>query len=139
MATRSRIAKEQADGTVKSIYCHWDGYPSNNGKLLLEHYQDPQKVDALIALGSISSLAPEVEPKGEHSFDRPEEGVVVAYHRDRGEDYYKPNEDQSVERFFGGDIEEWGYLMTKEGQWLYQSGYKEKACPTPLTEATCQE
>ena len=27
MATRSRIAIELSDGTVKSVYCHWDGYP----------------------------------------------------------------------------------------------------------------
>ena len=27
MATRSRIAKQNPDGTIKSVYCHWDGYP----------------------------------------------------------------------------------------------------------------
>jgi hypothetical protein len=26
MATRSRIAIENQDGTVQSIYCHFDGY-----------------------------------------------------------------------------------------------------------------
>jgi len=34
MATRSRIAIENQDGTVTSIYCHFDGYLSGVGKLL---------------------------------------------------------------------------------------------------------
>jgi hypothetical protein len=44
MATRSRIGIELEDGVIESIYCHWDGYPENNGKILLEHYQDPNKI-----------------------------------------------------------------------------------------------
>ena len=65
MATRSRIAIENQDGTVLSIYCHWDGYPSHHGPILLENYTTQEKVESLIALGSISSLAPETEiPEG---------------------------------------------------------------------------
>jgi len=141
MATRSRIAQEQPDGTVKSIYCHWDGYPSNNGRILLEHYQDPQKVAALISLGALSYLSKEVAPQEgqDHDFESPASGVTVAYHRDRGEDYQKPRENASVKSFFRSDIEEWGYLMTKEGEWLYQGGYKDKAVPTPLTVETYAE
>ena len=40
MATRSRIAIEKENGTVESIYCHWDGYPENNGRILVENYTD---------------------------------------------------------------------------------------------------
>lgn len=62
------------------------GYPSHNGRILKEHYTDVDKINRLIDLGSISSLAENVEPKGEHSYDKPEKGVVVAYGRDRGEE-----------------------------------------------------
>ena len=56
MATRSRIAIENEDGTVTSIYCHWDGYVDHNGMILQEHYNERSKVEALIALGDISYL-----------------------------------------------------------------------------------
>jgi len=56
MSTRSTISKVNQDGTITSIYCHWDGYYSNNGKLLLENYNDEKKIDELLSLGSLSSL-----------------------------------------------------------------------------------
>jgi len=60
MGTRSTIALEFADGTVQQVYCHWDGYLSNNGRILQEHYSDPFKLRDLIDLGDISSLRPEI-------------------------------------------------------------------------------
>jgi len=55
MATRSIIAKLDDKG-VQAIYCHNDGYLSNNGKILDQHYADEDKVDELIAHGDVSSL-----------------------------------------------------------------------------------
>ena len=57
MGTRSRIGVMHGD-KVKSVYCHWDGYPEYNGVVLKENYQTQEKVEQLIALGSISSLKP---------------------------------------------------------------------------------
>lgn len=70
MSTRSLIAIKNTDGTVSSIYCHWDGYPSNNGRLLLEHYAEPGIINALLALGSLSSLQERLAPEPEtaHSY-----------------------------------------------------------------------
>lgn len=132
MATRSRIAIEQPDGTVESIYCHWDGYPENNGQILVEHYGDHEKVQALIDLGDISNLAPEVEaaPDTGHTFNDPVDGVVVAYGRDRGETDIDKKTHSSVPDFFKGDIEEYGYLFTQEGQWLVKSWGRDN---TPCT------
>ena len=65
MATRSKIAIENADGTVTAVYCHWDGYPEGNGMILAEHYRHREKVQQLIDLGSISSLQEFVFPEGE--------------------------------------------------------------------------
>jgi hypothetical protein len=61
MGTRSTIALEYADGTVQQVYCHWDGYLSNNGRILNDHYMDPFKVKELVALGGFSSLEGTVE------------------------------------------------------------------------------
>lgn len=130
MATRSRIAIENPDGSVKSIYCHWDGYPEHNGRILNDHYQERKKVESLIELGSISILDENVDPTGPHSFENPQDGVTVAYHRDRGEAYRKPDGHRNSESYFKGDIEEYGYLFTKENEWVYVS-YSDRR-PRPI-------
>ena len=104
MSTRSRIAIENQDGTVTSIYCHFDGYLSGVGKLLKEYYTTQPKVQALIELGDISAL--DMTPTS-----------TEAYHRDRGENLYKST-DKDVETFFNGSIEQYGYLFTKDNRWL---------------------
>ena len=82
MATRSTIARMNDDGTITSIYCHWDGYPEYVGKLLEEHYSSPERLDALLELGDLSVLAPEIGEQ--HEFGNTK-GWCVAYGRDRGE------------------------------------------------------
>lgn len=87
MATRSLIGI-QFDNYIKYIYCHYDGYPDNQLPLLNDYYSNLTDAEALISLGDISYLAEYVEsddPDSLHSFDTPEDGVVVAYGRDRGE------------------------------------------------------
>lgn len=126
MATRSRIGIEQADGTVKSIYCHWDGYPKGVGKTLVEHYLMRDKVESLIALGDISSLGEQAEPTGRvpHSFNSPEDGITVAYHRDRGERLQPARVDRSLTDFLQSDVEEFGYVMTQSGEWMLIDGHR---------------
>lgn len=131
MATRSKIAMEMEDGTVRSIYCHWDGYPEHVGKILMEFYSNPDKVKDLIELGSISSLGPILEPDGPHSFESPLPGVVVAYHRDREEDLVI-EEHSSVPVFFNGDIQQYGYLFTQEGEWLCKKAYSDYNVPVVI-------
>jgi hypothetical protein len=107
MSTRSRIAIENQDGTVTSIYCHWDGYTSGVGKMLEKWYTTQAKVEALIELGDISSL--DMTPTS-----------TVAYARDRGEDLNQTNYDgveQLYTKGFGSGIE-YIYCYTKSGQWL---------------------
>jgi len=114
MATRSLIGKLNSDNTVNYIYCHWDGYPSHNGAILQEHYNTPEKVDALLALGDLSSLGNELGEK--HDFDsKPNKNWCTAYGRDRGEDNSEmatttledyPSENESTE---------YHYLFTNEG------------------------
>lgn len=93
MATRSCIAKHEADGTVRGIYCHFDGYPAGVGVTLQTHYIAESQVDALLKLGDLSILGDEI---GEaHPFDqtlKPDgTHLTTAYHRDRGEEYRTPS------------------------------------------------
>jgi hypothetical protein len=97
MGTRSTIALEFADGTVKQVYCHWDGYLAHNGQILAKHYSDPFKLRGLIDLGDLSSLRPEIgiehafsqfELRAEEvpAFQKLTEDMCTFYGRDRGED-----------------------------------------------------
>lgn len=73
------------DGSITSVYCHWDGYPSHNGVILEKNYQDPEKIKTLMSLGDLSSLEKKLVPEGNvvHTFDDPADGVCVFYGRDR--------------------------------------------------------
>ncbi len=99
MATRSYIGKVNNDGTFTYIYCHNNGDVDCNGKMLLDFYQDNDKIDDLIALGSISRLGIDVSPPDgkEHTFDNPLSYVTVAYHRDRGDAVWGPYTATSVD------------------------------------------
>lgn len=61
MGTRSNIAIERENGTVEMVYCHWDGYPDHNGRLLLEHYSATPLVEELVGGGNVSSLEPTIQ------------------------------------------------------------------------------
>lgn len=97
MATRSTIwYKDEETNTYKGIYCHWDGYPSNNGSLLLHNYRTIDEVKELISMGFLSSLGKDIE-------------TCEFYHRDR-------NEDLNVYEVFSKDdingyFEEYTYLF----------------------------
>lgn len=61
MSTRSNIAIERKNKTVEVVYCHWDGYLSYNGQILLDNYKDINKINNLISKGDISSLGENIE------------------------------------------------------------------------------
>jgi hypothetical protein len=56
MATRSMIGVQRENGTIEAIYCHWDGYMSHHGPILLNAYNGPRKIEALIRQGDLSCL-----------------------------------------------------------------------------------
>lgn len=131
MATRSTIAMEQPDGKVMQVYCHWDGYLDNNGKILQEHYQDSAKVYALMLLGSISSLRNEIGMA--HNFDAryerddPKAEWTVAYGRDRGEKDVDANVFKNFKDYADNhQYEEYEYIYRLDGLWYvskYSSAY----------------
>ncbi len=101
MATRSRIAIEIEGGKVLSVYCHNDGYLEGVGQELLEQFPNGTDSDEVL----------EFIQEGDRST------VDLSYADWRGEDC-PPQEHDSVPDFFDGDIEEFGYLYTQEGEWL---------------------
>ena len=137
MGTRSDIGKVQRDGSIKHIYCHWDGYPSYNGAVLLGHWNDSNLVDSLLDLGYLSVLGFVVGEK--HPFDRyqdvrsdkgpkiadqlPEkvENWCILLKRDRGdkgcEADISPNLNSFIKDLKDSD-KEWVYLWENE-QWMF--------------------
>jgi len=83
MGTRSGIIRKLSKGTYEGVYCHWDGYPSNNGKILLEHWSDDDKLAEMMNIGSLSSLGPEIG--GKVNFDEHHPEQCTFHTRDRGE------------------------------------------------------
>lgn len=55
MATRSNIICKVGESYTHS-YCHWDGFISSNGVILLENYNTQEKVEDLVNKGYLSSL-----------------------------------------------------------------------------------
>ena len=114
MATRSRIGVQLKDGSVLSVYCHWDGYPEWNGKKLKEHFNTRQKVSELIDGGDISSLWTDTDWQNKKM-----EEYRTLYYAERGEEDTAPNFDNSFEAFINGVRESWAdyaYLFTN-GEW----------------------
>lgn len=75
MGTRSSIAIRNSDGTVWSVYCHWDGYVDHNGKLLEENYSSEDAVRLLLSGGDMSALGKSFVETEYYSRDRGESRV----------------------------------------------------------------
>ena len=114
MATRSVIAKLDDRG-IQAIYCHNDGYLSNNGKILDQHYANEVKVDNLIAQGDASSLKDTIED-------------TIFYHRDRGEDNKEAvnlnNETKLLEHAFESCDAEVVYMFAYGTWYVYDNSNK---------------
>ena len=127
MATRSRIGILNEDGTITSVYCHWDGYPAHNGRILKNHYSTETLIRELLSFGDLSSLDIRISPTGEtHTFKDPEEGCCVYYQRDRGESDCGPDTVNSLDEFFSSaDGCDYVYLF-EANEWLCAKTYGDK-------------
>lgn len=145
MSTRCRIAIELSDGTIKSIYCHHDGYKSGVGATLLKHYQNPDEVEKLIELGDLSSLGTFYDKKlakmkwGEWNLPKEEreklwaltEGMTLPY-TDRGEEHQVRVDDNYYDfhQKMGNCGEEYTYLFRTDDT----GAYIWEVCETPYFE-----
>ena len=133
MSTRSRIAVKFNDGSVKSVYCHHDGYLSYVGKTLLDFHNSQSLAELIVKYGDMSSLGQITEPLTEfHSFENREKNVSVYYGRDRKEtdvdalhyeteldmfnDVVNDNKFFDIEFFYYWNGSEW---LVKENQTVY--------------------
>jgi len=119
MSTRSSITVKIGN-EYHSIYCHFDGCLSFNGKRLLEYYNSQEKAESLVELGDLSYLGKyNTKPKG-HSFDTPVSDCCVYYGRDRGETDVDPIVADKYETIMERNIQEYNYLF-KNGNWYVDS------------------
>ena len=116
MATRARIGLELKDGSVLSVYHHWDGYPEWLGRILKTHYNAKSLVEELIDGGDMSSCWTEdrfsIDPT--HGWKVQEYGPQ--YYSQRGEDC-PPRLDKNLSEYLQNS-EEYSYVYTQEEGWL---------------------
>ena len=111
ISTRSRIGIELSDGSVLSVYHHWDSYPSWLGRILNTHYNTKDKVAELIDGGDMSSCWTDTP------FDY--NGKASKY----GPNYYSLRGDDCPPRLDANkydyltDGEEYAYLFV-DGNWI---------------------
>ena len=116
MATRSYIGIRNTDDSVEYIYCHFDGYPSHNGKILVEHYNELDKVKALIALGDLSRLGKEIGSKQNfNDYSSQNQDWCLAYSRDRGENNTSARSDR-FSHVVKDDNVDYAYIFS-DGKW----------------------
>ena len=131
MATRSTIAYRTAEGKIRAVYCHWDGYPAYNGAMLQEHYRDPAKVAALVTLGNISSLGRLIGEKHDFDWRDDDAGFTTYYGRDRGEPDQDAKEFETVADWvehYKSSWAEYFYLFNGD-HWIVTNGHTEGGFP----------
>jgi hypothetical protein len=122
VSTRSYIGIQDGE-TITAIYSHFDGYPSGVGQVLADHYTDPEKIKALVALGDLSALAPELGER--HDFDDRTHGDwCLFYGRDRGEEGVEPKTHGDETEFLVAATNhgtEYAYLFRNGAWWCYDN------------------
>ena len=131
MATRSRIGIQLPDGSILSVYCHWDGYPEFNGVKLVENFNSYEKASELIDGGDISCLWTN---SGWNNETLPTTGPQ--YYSSRG-DVTEPRLDETLDQYLSNG-EEYAYLFAN-GEWVcydtcdWHDTYKQKVeIPVPV-------
>lgn len=123
ISTRSYIAKKIGEDAYLTIYCHADGYLTYNGAMLLDHYNTPERVDALLALGDLSTLQEKLEPDPNlpHSFDynKRQKSVTVAYGRDRGDSETEARVATLADLNDESNWTEYVYIFDENNKWKY--------------------
>lgn len=117
----------EADGRVRSVYCHHDGYLEGVGRTLLDHYTDPDKIDSLLALGDLSSLGDDPETPGE----------CIAYMRDHGETDCPATESINLDDALAIDTSQEFYYVWENGSWsVWSDGLVRFDLTAAITAAT---
>ena len=114
MGTRSRIGIQLQDESIVSVYCHFDGYPAFNGRVLRDNYDTVEKVKELIDGGNMSCTWTN---SGWQNETLPESGAL--YYTSRGESLEDnaPRIDDDITEFLDNG-EEYAYIFTRADEWI---------------------
>ena len=113
MATRARIGIELKNGSVLSVYHHWDGYPEWLGRILKEHYNTRQKVAELIDGGDMSSCWTNERWDSETKVQE----YGPQYYSQRGDDCPPRHDADLCEYLLPDNSEEYAYVF-RNGEWV---------------------
>ena len=116
MATRSRIGLQLSDDSIVSVYCHYDGYPAHNGRVLRTHYDTIEKVRELIDGGDMSCTWTNA---GWNNETLPEMGPLYYTMRNETLESNAPRYDESIFDFLDKENnEEYAYIWTVNSKWV---------------------
>ena len=113
MRTRGRLGIELVDGSILSIYSHFDNYPEFVGVKLVENFNTREKVSSLIDGGDISALWTNL---GWDNETLPETGPL--YYSSRGEDCPPRLDADLCEYLLPDGCEEYHYIYTLNNEWV---------------------
>ena len=127
MSTRSRIGILRKDGSIDSIFCHFDGYLDGVGEKLISYYNDISSANKLINRGDIEALH-EYADSDSFKIKKYGDGEITHSFFDDDKnnwDVYKPIHSKSVEIFLKNDIEDlvqYIYLFSEQkDKWLWSN------------------
>jgi hypothetical protein len=112
MATRSRIGIELKNGSILSVYHHWDGYPEWLGRILNTHYNTHAKVAELIDGGDMSSAWTNAGWNNETRAQGP------LYYTERGDEFIAPRLDADLCEYLLPDGAEEFHYVFRNGEWV---------------------
>ena len=87
MSTHSRVGYTHTNGTISSIYIHFDGYYEEVGRTLLEHYNSLERAEEIVALGDAETLDATLEKSVFYSRDHSETGAEAELSKNLDEFY----------------------------------------------------
>ena len=112
MSTRAQVAYIDEDFTsIVTTYNHYDGYPDNLGKALLNHYDSDEKAKDIASSGYISYINPET-------------GEVDAKHKDSPTVFRGDDIDTLLRMFYDHSNQASAdYVYLYAGQWIDSKMY----------------
>jgi hypothetical protein len=116
MSTRGRVGLELADGSILSVYHHYDSYPEWLGRILNTHYNTKEKAAELIDGGDMSSCWTN-ERWTNDLLDRHKEEYGPQYYSQRGEDSPPRLDSDLCEYLLPDNSEEYAYVF-RNGEWV---------------------
>lgn len=111
MSTHAQIATKNDDETYSAIYCHFDGYLDHCGAMLQQYYKTKEKVQELIDLGDLSSIAETIETCKFFARDNKEKDVSAKKYSNL---FFLDYENNNFKYIYVFENNQWYCLWNKE-------------------------